>query len=466
VAARYTKRVPSPPESTRGRWYATLAAVGVAIALSRWLTRATSPDGFDSIDFLLGMSKGFDLARLQPHFPGYPVYVALGAGLCRLGVPALAAAVVISAAASGGAAVAIGVSVERLAGRTAAVVAMALHGVAWLPWLLGAGALSDPLGLAFAAGLLLGTRASYWPLVASFVWFAWRSSRAPAFAAGWVTGTLIWAVPFFAVVGVGPFISLGRAHLAGHFSSWGRTVASEHGLGARTADFARDWFYDGFAPAPWALAGLALLLVAVVVRERRRGRAFPVGGVLAWVAALAVPYAVWTFAAQNVIEQPRHLLPLVELSLALFAVALSRWPLAAGAAVVLMSTVSAPLAWERHRTPSAGAQASAWVAQNATPADSVIMADRSWRFFTELPGAYPVRQHAWLSEVTVDLSRFDRFPPLILLTSEIDLHSGTGPERPLPRQWRVEPGPQFCRDGRIDRADPCLALSTLHWAPH
>jgi hypothetical protein len=279
-------------------------------------------------------------------------------------------------------------------------------------------------------------------------------------------GTLVWAVPFFAVVGVVPFITLGRAHLAGHFSSWGRTVASEHGLGARVVDFARDWFYDGIAPSPWVLIGLALLLGAVVVREGRRGGPLRVGGSLSWLAALAVPYAIWTFAAQNVIEQPRHLLPLVEITLALLAVVLSRWPVAAGAAVALVATVSVPLAWERHRTPSAGAQASAWVAQNASPADTVIMADRSWRFFTELPGGYPVRQHAWLSEVTVDLSRFDRFPQLILLTSEIDLHSGTGPERPLPRQWRVEPGPRFCRDERIDRADPCLGLSTLRWAPH
>jgi hypothetical protein len=67
--------------------------------------------------------------------------------------------------------------------------------------------------------------------------------------------------------------------------------------------------------------------------------------------------------------------------------------------------------------------------------------------------------------VLVDLSRFDRLPPNIFLTSEVDLHSGQGESAPLPRQWRIEPGPRFCRDARIDRADTCLGLSRLVWSP-
>src|SRR5277367_6222085 len=64
---------------------AVLSAGALVTFLTRWLVRPAFPDDYDSINFLFGMSRGYDLAQFQPQFPGYPVFVALGHALHGLG---------------------------------------------------------------------------------------------------------------------------------------------------------------------------------------------------------------------------------------------------------------------------------------------------------------------------------------------------------------------------------------------
>ena len=47
------------------------------IAVGRYGLRGTVPDDYDAIGFTRAL-EDFDLARFQPQFPGYPVYVATG----------------------------------------------------------------------------------------------------------------------------------------------------------------------------------------------------------------------------------------------------------------------------------------------------------------------------------------------------------------------------------------------------
>jgi hypothetical protein len=461
----------------------------LAVALSRWLGRAQSPDAFDSFNFLLGMSRKFDLAKFQPQFPGYPVYVGLGAVLCRLGIPALAAATGISSAASALSAWSLGICARRLGGPAAGVAAIVLHLVAWLPWLIGSGAWSDSLGTAFAVsafatlafdrprpgaagvlgGLLLGTRASYWPIVGSLLFLASHrelvdTKRWRVFV-GLGLGVIVWAIPFFAVVGIHDFFTMGVEHLRGHFTWWGGSVATRPDLLLRSRAFGRDLLFDGFAPSLWAVVAIAIVVAGSAALARMRHVVFASRFPFVPILVAVVPYAIWAFAAQNVIDQPRHVLPLVEAGLLALACWLARQPIAIGSVAAIALVVNVPLIRERHQTPPAPAQAAAWVAEHEVPSQTAIMTDRSWRFFMELPGPFKVRQHTWLSEVIVDLARFDRLPTSIVLTSEIDLHSGMGEQGRLPRSWRIDPGPRFCRDARIDRELPCLGLSHLVYAP-
>ena len=61
----------------RRRW--ALAAAVAAIALLRLVTSGDAADSWDAVGFMNAVHD-FDLAKFQPHFPGYPVYVAL----CKL----------------------------------------------------------------------------------------------------------------------------------------------------------------------------------------------------------------------------------------------------------------------------------------------------------------------------------------------------------------------------------------------
>ena len=53
-----------------------LAALVVICMVSRLLFMGEYLEGWDSIDFALGLHD-YDIAYYQPHFPGYPVYMFL-----------------------------------------------------------------------------------------------------------------------------------------------------------------------------------------------------------------------------------------------------------------------------------------------------------------------------------------------------------------------------------------------------
>lgn len=435
------------------------------VLAARWLARPSAPDGFDAYGFVLAIGDRFDLASFQPQFPGYPIVVALGKALHALGLDALSAATAVSALASAVAAVALAYCALKLAGPAAAWGVAALHLFAFQPAFLGSAALSDAAGLAFAAcafaallagraalsgvfaGLMLGARASYFPLALSLLILA----RRPRLAVAMGVATVAWAAPFAWIAGPRELWSLGKIHLRGHFESWGGSVATRPDLRERLLALVRGLFFDGVAPAWWALGAAGLIAAVALWRAPSAVKAMP------FLVAL-VPYAVWVFVGQNLIEQPRHLLPLIEGGLLLLACALAPQPAALAAISLAVAAASVPLLRERLRVLPAAAQAARWVAQRADAATTFVAAGRSARYFRDEAGAAQVQQHYGLGDLSVSLSRMTTFPHTILVTSEIDLG------KPVPPRWRVTPEAAFCRDARIDRAQPCLSLSKLEWA--
>lgn len=446
-----------------------LAAVAVAVAASRWLGRARIADDYDGIGFVRALVR-FDVAALQPHFPGYPVYVALGRVATHLGLPPLAAATAVSSLAAGATAAAVWrLAAAGSGGRPkVAWLAMALYAAAWLPWLEGGAARSDATATAFvtlafaaltwdgavaaalggaAIALTLGTRASYWPLTLSFAVVAARRPRRAIAATGFVVTTAAWLVPFVAAVGGARALwGLGRTHVTGHFTAWGGSIVTRPDLVARAGAFVRGLVYDGLFAHVAALA-VALAAVAFVVARR---------GVppLPWRLALVVgaPYAAWVFFGQNVVEQPRHLLPLVTLGCVALALVLADAPRALAVAVPLVAlAASLPLVVARVRVPPAAAQAARWTATTyAQPDTVVVFGGRSMRFYDELAPGVLHRPRTWLSEVDVELERLDVLPPSVLVTSEVDADAR--------RARRLVDVARFCRDPRLDRGQPCLTL--------
>jgi hypothetical protein len=126
-----------------------------AYALLLYLTAPAWPDDWDGVGFLESVQY-FDLARFQPHPPGYPVYVAL-LRVAELVTRAPMRACVVVAVASGVVAVAFAWSTARSAvgTRGAWVVAM-LAATTPLAWRVCSGVGSEAPALACAAACAWG----------------------------------------------------------------------------------------------------------------------------------------------------------------------------------------------------------------------------------------------------------------------------------------------------------------------
>jgi hypothetical protein len=446
---------------TDRRRTALVALAALGVGASRCALRARVPDDYDAIGFVRALGD-YDLGALQPHFPGYPVYVALGR-LAHIFFPsALDSAEAVSALAAAVTVLGLWRIGDGLGGVYAAMLAVGLYAGAAMPWMLGGSALSDGTASAFAvlgfallgapawpllAGLaiafMLGVRASYWPIAVSWLWIAWRRRDRARSLSGASIGLLAWLLPFVGVVGPRPLLTLGRTHLIGHFTIWGGSVMTRPSLGHRAFAFARDLAYDGIAPNMVCLAFVAAAAVACVRRPT-----------IAWqrVLVIVAPYAVWVFLAQNVVEQPRHLLPLVIAALVGLALIGARRPTLGAASSLAVALAGAPLGFAHARILPAAAQAAAHVARAYPARDVAIFGGRSIRFFDQLPIIR--RERTWAAEVLVDLERVDVLPKHVLLTSEV-LGEPT-------HAAHLTEGPTFCRDPRLDRQQPCLTLREYH----
>jgi hypothetical protein len=450
-----------------------LAALG-AYAVLLALTAPAWPDDWDGVGFVESIGR-FDLARFQPHPPGYPVYVAL------LRVAALVARVpmracVVVAVASGVAAVALAWSAARRAvGERGAWAVGILVAATPLAWRACSGVGSEAPALACAAacawglvaatrrpwagavalglgvGLGLGVRLSWAPLYLAALVLAPAGTRRRAWALS-AASTAAWLIPLVAVVGASRLRALTAEHFAGHAERWGGTVMTEPGA-VRLRWLARDVFVDGFGAGSDVLGvaiGLALLVALGVALAAWRRAGWRGWGRAALVVA---PYLAWIALGQNLRDQPRHALPLVALlaaGLALPAAASRRALAVVGALAVLVATRAALDAHARRTVPPPGVQLVDLVRAQPAPDRVDVFGVSSVRFFetTELAGqAFTAGS---LGDVQVRLTRLASLPARVWVTGEL-----TGRDA---SPWPLEPVATLCRPPRIDRRAPCLEV--------
>jgi hypothetical protein len=311
---------------------------------------APSPEDIDSINFALGLTD-FDVARHQPHPPGYPVYIALGRlslsavhlvapGLDVVRADALALAVwsAIAGAIALLAAFAFFQALERTdaaapAGSGVPLAASALLAVAPLFWIGGLRPMSDLPGLAlalsaqalalrswstgrylaaaaFVAGLAVGLRVQTIWLTLPLLLLVWLRHR--QLGVGWTmtrpvaalaAGGAVWAIPLVVASG-GP-----AAYMRALGSQAGEDFAWVDMLWAnptpRRLAFA---LYETFV-MPWDVLVLASVVgaaaaIGFVVAARRAPRA------LALLAVSFGPYVLFHLLFQETLHV-RYALPAV-----------------------------------------------------------------------------------------------------------------------------------------------------------
>lgn len=403
------------------------------------------------------MTQGYDVAALQPHFPGYPVFWiwAKGAhlltGSFSLGfslVGGLATAVLIWAA-------------LRLRGLSLrSIEGLALAGILFfapLLWLMGNRYMPDLLGTAVAllalvfllqallprrdhlpehvfgfrpallglalAGLLAGLRLSYLPLLLPVViGVLWHTPRRGQVLLAGTAGVLVWLVPMILDTGLATLFDVAWAQTAGHFTDFGGTVHTNSDLTARLLGLVEGLWADGFGgwwPGRHPLTvvvGVGLLGVGTVGAQRLwRLRSPAWRRSLLWVGGGVALYAVWIFFFQNVIHKSRHVLPLLPfLGMGLAAGAVAFWQrkawwsrIAVALFFVAYASVTLVLV-HQHRSPTAIAQTKAFVDTKGERTDPLRIA--SVPLVNDYLRAQQVKAHYLSVEDSTDLKRLRRPP--------------------------------------------------------
>ena len=341
------------------RWWPVAAITALFGVYTFLLISSASPwpDGQDSVNYLLGL-KDYDLSVHQPHFPGYPVYIATGLFFNSLLASPEWSMIILSIVSS---ALAIYIFL-RIAKRTSTPIAATLAAVALAAnplffsfshkifaetqaialLLLAVAILQNPLKAAdrnrlsggVMLGLMLGVRLSYWPFALFYLLYELWKSRSFHIALGVAIGVLLWLIPQASYIGVAELLNSSVTFTSGHFTDWGGSVLTGQPIGERLSTFLVNivkaaGFSGGIPPlsVPWLLFCLYAIYDLAVHRVKNNGAtAF---------AAASLFYIVWAFFGQNA-GNIRHLLPLVPAFLLFIVPAVERNKKLASLAVLFL----------------------------------------------------------------------------------------------------------------------------------
>jgi hypothetical protein len=327
-----------------------LAVLALCLA-SRLFTTIRHIEDADSLRFALAMID-FDVTRLQPQFPGYPVFCFF-AKLFQLMTGSYALAFSIL----GGLGLFVLIHyalclLEWKAREPRGLALIALFVFNPMLWLLGNRYMSDLSGVAcmfaaffhlsrqnaavgfFLAGLSAGWRLSFLPfLFLPMVLNLARNASLPALGvrvAMGVSGILVWLIPFIGVTGWHELLAAAQHQTNAHFYATGGTYHTEPDWLLRFLHPFIHLWTDGLG-AWWpgrhaATLGVSALVVVLLIRAGFKLRSE--GFALPWklLAGSCGFYAVWILVFQNVVHQTRHVLPWVPPTLMLLAMGWSvRW---------------------------------------------------------------------------------------------------------------------------------------------
>ncbi len=468
-------------------------ALGAGVLVVAMVVHAPIAEDWDGLGFVSSVTT-YDLAAFSPHPPGYPVYVLmLRAAAFLVGDAALGGALVSAVSAAICAYCTFQMLAPRV-GRSPALAGATAGALGSLVLRSSSQVGTEALGLAFlllslafahdepaetadrgpdrgadlrtaqwvglTCGLGLGVRLSWWPLYLGMVALVAGRVRVRALAS-MAFGVLLWAVPLALLVGPRKLFVLLTTHSQGHAERFGHTLLHDGDVMGHLAALARDLTADGLGIDTTVL-GLAIAVVAAA--SFARFVSLWANGVLRPRTAIALAllaYGIFVLLFQNVIESPRHVVPIVYAGCVAAGVGVAtpwrrlpagvarrRGPLAlATLLVLLLGARGAKDGLDRRVTPPLGAQVVALVrgdlSYNAN--DAAIFGGESARFAIAagVPGGYAEN----LADVALAEGAMQHLPKVTYVTNEI---SFGGPNVELPR------GRKLCRPERLDRKHACL----------
>ena len=343
-------------------------------------------DSCDSIDFALGLHD-YDLSLLQPHFPGYPVYMVASSLFFKLSHQDVWSLVMPGVLFGSITMYPLSLLTRQLFSERVAILTAVLYLINPLCWLQAERPTSDAMGLFFVIsatyflycvfklkvlrlppskaaeeaditlttrciskrygclsdrnylflgslflGFGLGVRLSYFPFIA--LWMGvllYLAIQKMHFfkevilygLMGFVIGVCVWFLPQISYMGIHSFWEYGLSFSRGHFTDWGGSVITFGGLDRVTCLVKSIWVYG---LGGWWNDASFLRLTASLIMIASFLYSFKRRQFDRrgfFLGLYVIPYMIWVILGQNVMN-PRHILPIIPVALMLIAYGLCK----------------------------------------------------------------------------------------------------------------------------------------------
>lgn len=330
--------------------FMTLISILAILFTFIFMLRYASPyaSTWDQVDFVLALNR-YDLFNMQPHFPGYPYFILGGMGLhtiienpvhalvyfniimmllavipmyllCRYYLRTNESIIVVSLLVT---ASYVSIFVVQPMSEGAALAVLW-----WYFWgLLKARStvhLRYKILPLFLFSILMGIRLSYLPfgIGIMFLWiYEWKRlvGKEKVYKIFFyllmsILFQLIWILGVAATEGgIFEFIKLATSFTKGHFTEWGGTAINEES----DPFYKRLWILLIYNLIWTGLSSKVILLfilyggiILFIIRKGKLSQKI----MMDWLVSMGLFYFVWTLFAQN-IDKPRHILPLIGISI-------------------------------------------------------------------------------------------------------------------------------------------------------
>ena len=291
-------------------------------------------EDIDSLRFALALKYDYDLLKMQPHFPGYPVFHFIGETLYSI-INSLGLTFSIIGSCSQVIIIYGLIKIFRIKNFSEKCIVSLIVLFNPLISIMASRYMPDLLGLSivilifyclifeskkkyfysgfFLSGILFGIRLSYWPLaLISGIYALDQFKNKAILLTYFILGVLVWLVPLVVDQGFYNLISAAQSQTLGHFTDFGGTIISETNFLFRIQKMFHSIWADALG-GYWQGRSFVTLLssacfLLLLFKAKFNGVIKKEFKII--IVALLV-YTIWILLFQNVIYKSRHILPIL-----------------------------------------------------------------------------------------------------------------------------------------------------------
>ena len=321
---------------TKNQSYLLLLLVCI---ISRLATSIYYIEDIDSLRFALSLDD-YSITKLQPHFPGYPVFCYIAKLLLSMtGNKAASFSLIGAFSIFTIIYYILKISKIEINNRIGIFCSLMIFFNPLL-WLMSNRYMPDLMGLAIAVsciyyltenssntknliygyifiGLLIGVRLSYLPfIIVPFIYHLIKNDQRVYLFLSCCFGILVWFIPLIYITGYENLYLAASKQTVGHFTDYGGTVLTDNNLYFRSLNLLRSIWADGLGGywpgRAWQTGFLsvsyAYFLYLGYIGSKQYLKYDKNFVMIIYCIAL---YILWIFFFQNVIYKTRHILPIL-----------------------------------------------------------------------------------------------------------------------------------------------------------